>query len=83
MADHGTATSAVFIDVHDPEEASAYGTSLFPLVQGSSAGASGTIYNVLDTRTAQGYLIAGTIDNSYRPPTVGQLWPRGDLDALV
>ena len=27
------------------------------------------------------YNIVGTIDNSYKPPNWGQLWPRGDLDA--
>lgn len=27
------------------------------------------------------YGVGGTIDNSYHAPIVGQLWPRGDLDA--
>ena len=35
----------------------------------------------LNSNPVGNFALAGTVDNSYHPPTVGQLWPRGDLDA--
>jgi hypothetical protein len=32
--------------------------------------------------TITSFAPVGTIDASYHPPTEGQLWPRGDLDAI-
>lgn len=38
---------------------------------------------VAPTFTVDDYRIAGTVNmpDPYSPPTIGQLWPRGDLDA--
>lgn len=79
MADHGT----IALISADPTLADLGEHSV--ILEGLSQPAISQIPDAYTLpRLSSGYLIAGTVTPPppYTPPTQGQLWPRGDLDAI-
>lgn len=84
MADHGIMGGVYPVT---PQLIGALGTPLMgvkPLVQGTLAGILPVPLGLLSAGNITNYRIAGTLPSapSYTPPITGQLWPRGDLDAI-
>lgn len=82
MADYGTATLmdppaallaanlATYVAGTDQPQPYPVAATLMPLPP-----------DITMVATVPSYGVGGTVDNAYHPPVVGQLWPRGDLDA--